>query len=133
MKERPKINKSVLTISEPKRIRSKEHLRFVANQPCLICGRTPSHAHHVRFAQSRGLGLKVSDEFTVPLCAIHHSEIHSMGDERKWWELRKINPLTIARALWRQGRLPSPAERSDEVPQKNEEPPIGETEQPSNS
>jgi hypothetical protein len=66
---RHKIDKSVLTISEPKRIRCKEHLRFVASQPCLICGRSPSHAHHVRYAQSHGLSLKVSDEFTVPLCA----------------------------------------------------------------
>ena len=71
---RPKIDKSVLTISEPKRIRCKEHLRFVASQPCVICGRSPSHAHHVRYAQSRGLSLKVSDEFTVPLCAIHHAQ-----------------------------------------------------------
>ena len=78
-----KIDKSVLTISEPKRHRSKEHLQFVAQQPCLICGRSPAHAHHVRFAQSKGLALKVSDEFTVPLCAIHHSENHSTGDERK--------------------------------------------------
>lgn len=68
---RQKIDKSVLTIGEPKRIRRNEHLRFVASQPCLICGRSPSHAHHVRYAQSRGLSLKVSDEFTVPLCAIH--------------------------------------------------------------
>jgi hypothetical protein len=100
-RSRPKIDKSVLTISEPKRIRSKEHLRFVAQQPCLICGRTPSHAHHVRFAQSRGLALKVSDEFTVPLCAIHHSENHSTGDERRWWQERKIDPLTVAGDLWR--------------------------------
>ena len=98
---RPKIDKSVLTISEPKRIRSKEHLRFVAQQPCLICGRTPAHAHHVRFAQSRGLALKVSDEFTVPLCAIHHSENHATGDERRWWHERKIDPLTVAQDLWR--------------------------------
>ena len=49
---RPKIDKSVLTIGEPKRIRCKEHLRFVASQPCVICGRSPSHAHHVRYAQS---------------------------------------------------------------------------------
>jgi Rad52/22 family double-strand break repair protein len=54
----PKIDKRVLTISEPKRIRCKEHLRFVAAQPCLICGRSPSHAHHVRYAQSRGLTLR---------------------------------------------------------------------------
>jgi DNA recombination protein Rad52 len=105
-KERAKIDKSVLTISEPKRVRSKEHLRFVARQPCLICGRAPSHAHHVRFAQSRGLGLKVSDEFTVPLCAIHHSEIHATGDERGWWVQHKIDPLAIAHALWTQGRMP---------------------------
>ena len=79
---RHKIDKSVLTISEPKRIRCKEHLRFVASQPCLICGRSPSHAHHMRYAQSRGLSLKVSDEFTVPLCAIHHHQIHTTGKER---------------------------------------------------
>ena len=95
-----KIDKSLLTISEPKRLRSKEHLRLVAQQPCLICGRMPSHAHHIRYAQPRGLGLKVSDEFTVPLCAIHHSENHATGDERRWWQERKIDPLVVAAELW---------------------------------
>jgi Rad52/22 family double-strand break repair protein len=99
-----KIDKSVLTISEPKRIRCKEHLRFVASQPCLICGRSPSHAHHVRYAQSRGLSLKVSDEFTVPLCAIHHHQIHATGKEREWWQERNIDPLKIASSLWQQSR-----------------------------
>ena len=97
---RPKIDKSALTLSEPKRIRSKEHLRFVARQPCLICGRSPSHAHHIRYAQPRGLALKVSDEFTVPLCAIHHTEIHATGDELHWWQDRKIDPLKTAADLW---------------------------------
>ena len=105
-----KIDKSVLTISEPKRLRSKEHLRFVAQQPCLICGRAPSHAHHIRYAQSRGLALKVSDEFTVPLCAIHHSELHTTGDERRWWQERKIDPLPMAEQLWKKnGIFGSPA------------------------
>jgi DNA recombination protein Rad52 len=99
-----KIDKSVLTISEPKRIRSKEHLRFVAQQPCLICGRKPSHAHHIRFAQPRGLALKVSDEFTVPLCAIHHHENHTTGNEKAWWQQHKIEPVEIAEDLWRQSR-----------------------------
>ena len=99
-----KIDKSVLTISEPKRIRCKEHLRFVASQPCLICGRSPSHAHHVRYAQSRGLSLKVSDEFTVPLCSIHHHEIHTTGKEREWWQSGNIDPLKVAATLWRQSR-----------------------------
>jgi DNA recombination protein Rad52 len=99
---RPKIDKSVLTISEPKRHRSKEHLRFVARQPCLICGRAPSYAHHVRFAQSRGLGIKVSDEFTVPLCAIHHHQNHTTGNEQQWWEEHNIDPLPVARQLWQE-------------------------------
>jgi hypothetical protein len=99
---RPKIDKSALTISEPKRIRCKEHLRFVASQPCLICGRMPSHAHHVRYAQSRGVSLKVSDEFTVPLCAIHHHHIHTTGNEREWWRERNIDPVKIAVDLWDQ-------------------------------
>ena len=98
---REKIDKSVLAIGEIKRIRSKEHLRYVAQQPCLICGRTPSHAHHIRYAQPRGIALKVSDEFTVPLCTIHHAETHTTGDERSWWEKKKINPLLTAEALWR--------------------------------
>jgi hypothetical protein len=107
-----KIDKSVLTLSEPKRIRSREHLRFVARQPCVICSRTPSQAHHVRYAQPRGLALKVSDEFTVPLCAIHHTEIHATGDERQWWLEHKIDPLPVAEQLWRRSngiKQPTPA------------------------
>ncbi len=101
---KPKIDKSVLAISEPKRVRSKEHLRLVASRPCLVCGRTPAQAHHVRFAQPRGLGLKVSDEFTVPLCTIHHSENHKTGDERAWWaKTRNRPPLKIARQLGSDG------------------------------
>ena len=108
-KDRARIDKSMLAVGEIKRIRSKEHLRFVARQPCVICGRTPSHAHHVRYAQPRGLGLKVSDEFTVPLCAIHHHENHTTGNERRWWQERKIDPLEIAGALWRESRVPVPS------------------------
>ena len=112
---RSKIDKSVLTFGEPKRMRCKEHLRFVASQPCLICGRLPSHAHHVRYAQSRGLSLKVSDEFTVPLCAIHHHHMHSTGKEREWWQERNIDPLVVAGALWRQSTERRPVASKDHL------------------
>ena len=46
--------------------------------------------------------IKVSDEFTVPLCAIHHTENHGNGDERRWWEERKVDPLKVAEQLWSQ-------------------------------
>ena len=83
---------------------AREHLRFVAEQPCLVCGRSPSHAHHIRYAQPRGLGLKVSDEFTVPLCAIHHSENHTTGNERQWWQEHNLDPLPVAHRLWQKSR-----------------------------
>jgi len=95
-----KIDKSVLTFGEPRRLRDKAHLKFVATQPCLICGRSPADAHHLRFTQPRAMGLKVSDEFTVPLCRIHHRDVHSVGDEVAWWERRAIDPLSTSRVLW---------------------------------
>jgi Rad52/22 family double-strand break repair protein len=80
-----KIDKSQLAIAEPKRLRDKAHLKFVASQPCLVCGRSPSDPHHLRFAQPRAIGLKVSDEFTVPLCRGHHRDLHQSGNETTWW------------------------------------------------
>jgi hypothetical protein len=95
-----KIDKSKLTFGEPRRLRDKAHLKFVASQPCLICGRSPADAHHLRFTQPRAMGLKVSDEFTVPLCRVHHRDVHSHGDEVAWWERRAIDPLATSRVLW---------------------------------
>lgn len=99
-----KIDKSQLRIGEPKRARSKEHLAFVKQKPCLVCGRAPSQAHHLRFAQPRAMARKVSDEFTVPLCNIHHFELHQIGDEKVWWTEKGIDPLRIARKLWAERR-----------------------------
>jgi hypothetical protein len=95
-----KIQKGELTISEPRRHRDKAHLKFVASQPCLICGRSPADAHHLRFTQPRAMGRKVSDEFTVPLCRTHHRDNHSFGDEVAWWERRAIDPIATSRMLW---------------------------------
>jgi hypothetical protein len=100
-----RIDKSVLTIAEPKRHRDKAHLRFVASQPCLLCGRQPSDPHHLRFAQPRALGLKVSDEFTVPLCRGHHRQLHQAGNEAAWWEDLHIKALEIAKRLWEESRM----------------------------
>ncbi len=94
-----------IAFAKEKRVRDKAHLAFVASLPCTICGRQPSHAHHLRFAQPRAMAMKVSDEFTVPLCAVHHDEVHRTGDERAWWARRgKIEPLKIAAKLWEASR-----------------------------
>ena len=94
------VDKSTLTLPKLHRIRDRDHVRFVAKQPCLICGRRPSDPHHLRFAQHRALGRKVSDEFTVPLCRGHHREVHRWGDEAAWWKKAGIDPTVPARSLW---------------------------------
>jgi hypothetical protein len=97
-----RIDKSLLPLAEPKRLRDKAHLKFVASQPCLVCERQPSDPHHLRFAQPRALGVKVSDEFTVPLCRGHHRQLHQAGNEAGCWKDLDINALEIAKGLWEQ-------------------------------
>src|SRR5262245_8747812 len=78
------IDKSLLALAAPRRYRNREHLRYVMQQPCLVCGRKPSDPHHLRYMQPRALGRKASDEFAVPLCRVHHRAAHRAGDERAW-------------------------------------------------
>jgi hypothetical protein len=94
------VDKSTLAMAEPRRVRDREHVRYVARQSCLVCGRSPCDAHHLRFSQSRALDRKVSDEFTVPLCRGHHRELHRHGDEVAWWRKAALDPVATARALW---------------------------------
>jgi hypothetical protein len=91
---------TVRVISKPVRERDRNHLRFVAAQPCLVCGRTPSDPHHIKFAEQRAMARKVSDRFTVPICRLHHRELHRRGNERAWWQRQGIDPLGVAGILW---------------------------------
>src|SRR5215472_4225805 len=108
------------------RLRDKDHRRFVLRQPCLVCGRVPSDPHHLTFTQPRGLGYRVSDEFTVPVCRIHHRELHRSGDEAAWWQKLNIDPLPVALRLWQHTRLngdglaPSENITSSQVAQKRD-------------
>jgi ERF superfamily len=100
---------TVTVISKPVPERDREHLKFVASQPCLVCGRTPSDAHHIKFAEQRAMGRKVSDKFTVPVCRLHHRELHRRGNERIWWGNQGIDPLPTAALLWAKTRTAEPA------------------------
>jgi hypothetical protein len=126
------IDKSILTVAAPRRYRSREHLRYVAQQACLVCGRKPSDPHHLGFTQPRALGRKVSDEFAVPLCRGHHRAAHRSRDERAWWTQAGIDPIKVARRLWKATRgmgqrrsqrpaLPRPHDAAAPTDPKNED------------
>jgi len=92
------------------RERDRDHLRFVASQPCLVCGRTPSDAHHIKFGEQQAMGRKVSDRFAVPICRLHHRELHRRGNERVWWQNQGIDPLVVAATLWASKHAAAPAD-----------------------
>jgi hypothetical protein len=98
------------------RRRDKAHLKFVASETCLVCGRKPCDPHHLRFAQRRALARKVSDEYTVPLCRSHHRDVHRTGNEVVWWQNARIDPLAAALQLWSKTRTgTSPVQQAGTV------------------
>jgi hypothetical protein len=90
------------------RLRDKDHRRYVLRQACLVCGRVPSDPHHLTFTQPRALGRRVSDEFIVPVCRVHHRELHRSGNEAAWWQRLSIDPVPVALRLWQQTRSDDP-------------------------
>jgi ERF superfamily len=96
---------AVGALGKPVRLRDKDHRKYVLRQPCLVCGRVPSDPHHLTFTQPRALGRRVSDEFTVPLCRVHHRELHLSGNESAWWHRVNIDPLPVALKLWQHSRV----------------------------
>jgi hypothetical protein len=111
------ISKQASPLFKAGRKRNKAHLAFVAAQACVICQRSPCDAHHLKFAQPRSLGRKVSDEFTVPLCREHHQDLHRHGNEVAWWNNVQIAPIEVAKDLWQITLLqPDPSNMPPESP-----------------
>jgi hypothetical protein len=117
---------SVRLVGKTIRLRDKEHCKLVSRQPCLVCGRTPAEPHHLRFAQPRAMGRKVSDEFTVPVCRLHHRELHRNGDEAAWWAGLGIDPIPVALGLWQRTRMASSGDLEGAPAPRAAPAPIGE-------
>ena len=88
------------------RIENRNYLSFIRRLPCVVCGtRQRIEAAHIRMGNplygkpSAGMQEKPSDTFTVPLCAAHHDEQHSMNEAQFWMALA-IDPLRLALALF---------------------------------
>lgn len=106
-------------VARPKQktLRSKKHLSFVAELPCLICKTltdepaftmpSAGEAHHLLKATEKGIGRKNGDDWAVPLCNIHHTGrdgVHRAGDEIKWFRSYGIDYDTVkaqAQLYWK--------------------------------
>ena len=55
-------------------MRSPKRLAEIRKLPCVRCGNPNSQAAHSNSAKhGKGRGIKSSDQFTIPLCAICHA------------------------------------------------------------
>ena len=55
-------------------MRNNFRLNQVRQLPCIRCGQSPSQAAHSNSSKhGKGRGIKASDQFTIPLCAICHA------------------------------------------------------------
>ena len=89
------------------KIRSKKHLEFVRSLSCIIndrgqhCNGVPVVAHHLTHVNDKGgMGLKTGDDYTLPLCWLHHQTLHSIG-ERKFWKQWGIEAEEEAAKVWK--------------------------------
>ncbi len=83
------------------RYRSKKYIKSLHGKPCLVCG-FASEAHHVTYAEPNAMGMKVGDNWCVPLCHAHHMELHNFGDERLWWAMQGVDPIEHAIELFKE-------------------------------
>lgn len=84
---------------------SPEHLTLIRQLPCCVCGQSPpSDPHHLKIKSERGVGLKATDRWTLPMCREHHNEIEKVGTtearEEAWFLKHGISCFVLARAFW---------------------------------
>ena len=65
------------------KLSSKKYLDYIRKKPCLVCGLQPCDPDHLK---ARGMGNANRDghrDFScIPLCRIHHSERHQIGNQK---------------------------------------------------
>ena len=87
------------------RLKDKKYLKWIASQACILCQDIPCQAHHITYAQHRGISQKVGDQWTIPLCFLHHDQLHRCGlSERNFWLKIEIDPLHIAETFYKHNK-----------------------------
>ncbi|WP_272677112.1 DUF968 domain-containing protein [Providencia sp. PROV160] len=88
---------------KPQRWTNDKYLQWVKSQPCCVCGATSDDAHHLIGHGQGGMGTKAHDLFTIPLCRIHHSELHK--DPNGWERVHGSQLILLIRFLDRSAAL----------------------------
>lgn len=75
------------------RVQNVEILAEVRKRPCQVCNRRGVDAHHIK---TKGSGGPDSEWNLLPLCRIHHSEVHQSGLDRFTQKYPQVKMMMIA-------------------------------------
>lgn len=88
---------------------SEPHLALIRQMPCCVCLVMRPEAivdpHHLQSGEAgkeRGVGMRATDKWALPLCRIHHDMLHRLGSrkEKGFFFDSGIDPYDLAVALW---------------------------------
>ena len=80
------------------------YVALIRQLPSCISGQRPCDPHHLRIKGERGVGLRATDRWCLPLTREEHMEVHRVGSRREeqWFLDRGVQCHVLARALWNQ-------------------------------
>ena len=78
-------------------IRDRAHMARLAQMPCVVCGTAYVQVHHIRECLPRTMGVRVGDDMTLPVCVLHHAEIHATNTDALWRRMRIDAPALAAK------------------------------------
>lgn len=88
------------------RIENRAYMDWVKTLPCSGCGDLSDDPHHIYSRGFKGMGTKVPDYLTMPLCRICHDDLHrgvSNWEERHGEQIKHVT-MTLLRAI-HEGKL----------------------------
>jgi len=80
----PESPESFMLRPKRKRWENETYTRWVKSQACACCGKQADDPHHIIGHGQGGMGTKAHDLFVIPLCRMHHDELHA--DTRRFEE-----------------------------------------------
>jgi hypothetical protein len=81
----------------PDKWRNEAYLEWLREQPCALCGHSPAEPAH---GPMNGAGSKGPDAEAVPLCRLHHAEMHQFGSWPSFEERHFFIRAAVASAHW---------------------------------
>ena len=77
-------------LAKLKTFRDAKYLKWLRNQPCVVCQNPDTEAHHTT---TGGMGIKGADDRAIPLCHYHHHDLHKTSGKAGTWPTEQLENI----------------------------------------